>query len=145
MFLNFVRSQILSRLTTLWCFILILGGFYYRHNCYYHSFFPVSAITYNYIQINKACVFLQSWEFEVYQLIKTANCHIGLSYKIIETDLKKLFHEFCRILNWFCLLCHILHDKNTNYMQHFLIQIYSFQLILLTGACRKSQIWWSDT
>ena len=35
--------------------------------------------------------FLQSWKFEVYQLIKTANCHIDLSYKIIETDLKKLF------------------------------------------------------
>ena len=25
------------------------------------------------------------------------------------------FHEFCRILNWFCLLCHILRQKNINY------------------------------
>ena len=56
-----------------------------------------------------------------------------------------IFHEFCRILNWFCLFCHILRHKNINYRQHFLIQIYSFQLILLTGACRKSQIWWPGT
>ena len=58
--------------------------------------------------------FLQSWRFEVYQLTKTANCHIDLSYKIIETDLKNnsslsfpttrmlasILHEFCRNLNW---------------------------------------------
>ena len=37
----------------------------------------------------KPVFFLQSWKFEVYQLIKTANCHIDLSYKVIETDLKK--------------------------------------------------------
>ena len=30
-------------------------------------------------------------------------------------------------------------------MQNFLIQICSFQLILPTGAGRKSQILWSDT
>ena len=33
--------------------------------------------------------FVQSWKFEVYQLITTANCHPDLSYKIIDTDLKK--------------------------------------------------------
>ena len=38
----------------------------------------------------KPVFFLQSWKFEVYQLIKIANCHIDLSYKIIETDFKKI-------------------------------------------------------
>ena len=37
----------------------------------------------------KPTFFLQSWKLEVYQLNKTANCHIDLSYKIIETGLKK--------------------------------------------------------
>ena len=53
--------------------------------------------------------------------------------------LAPIFHEVCRILNWFCLLCHTLRHKNISYMQHFRVQTYSFQLILLTGACRKSQ------
>ena len=29
--------------------------------------------------------------------------------------LAPIFHEFCRILNWFCLLCKILRHKNINY------------------------------
>ena len=37
--------------------MLILGGFYYCHNSYCQSLFPISTITYNYIQINKASVF----------------------------------------------------------------------------------------
>ena len=57
------------------------------------------------------------------------NCHIALLYKIIDTDLKKImplwvfpqqtivpiFYDLCRILNWFCLLYHILRHKNINY------------------------------
>ena len=31
------------------------------------------------------------------------------------TMLVPIFHEFCRILNWFYLLCHILRHKNVNY------------------------------
>ena len=33
--------------------------------------------------------FLRFSKIEVYQLIKTANCYIDLSYKVVETDLKK--------------------------------------------------------
>ena len=29
--------------------------------------------------------------------------------------LAPIFHEFCRILNWLCLSCHILRHKNINY------------------------------
>ena len=29
--------------------------------------------------------------------------------------LAPIFHVFCRILNWFCLLCHIVRHKNINY------------------------------
>ena len=29
--------------------------------------------------------------------------------------LVQIFHEFCRILNWFCLLCQMLRHKNIKY------------------------------
>ena len=47
------------------------------------------------------------------------------------------------VLNWFQLMCHILSHRNINYAI-FLICIYSL-LILLTEACRKSQVLWSGT
>ena len=77
--------------------------------------------------------FLQSLK-----LIKTANCYIDLSYKIIEIDLKKIIpcyffpQQECQRQYltssaefWIdSVCCHILPHKNINYMQHFLIQIY---------------------
>ena len=120
------------------------GGFYYCHNCYYHSFFPVNTITYNYIQINKACFFydLEFLSFTNWSKLQTATLiyHTKLLRLISKNNfslsfsttrmLAPIFHGLCRILNWFCL-CHILRHKNINYMQHFLIQIYSFQLYSL--------------
>ena len=58
--------------------------------------------------------FLQSWKFEVYQLIKTPGCHIDLSYKIIETDvsanISQVLQNFKLILfvMSYTALCHIL-------------------------------------
>ena len=50
--------------------------------------------------------FIQSWKFEVYQLIKTANCNIDLSYKIIETDShnKNVNASISRVLQNFKLI-----------------------------------------
>ena len=46
-----------------------------------------------------------------------------------------IFHEFCRILNWFYLLCHILRHKNVNYAQ---VSYSNLQLPAYTN-CRSLQ------
>ena len=85
---------------------------------------------------------------------KKENCDIDLLYRIIETDLKKqclfkLSHNknvsanIPRVLQNFklILIFHVIHCVTKILtIKNFLIQIYSFQVILLTGACRKSQI-----
>ena len=39
--------------------------------------------------------------------------------------LASIFHEFCRSLDWFCLLCHIMRHKNINYakLSHSQLQL----------------------
>ena len=136
-----------------------MGGFSYFHNCYCHLFFPVSTIiiAYNYIQINKACIFsavLKSWGLPTDENCRLRHWFIIQNYwdwfkKIMPRFpttrmLVPVFHEFCRILNWFCLLLHVLRHKDINHAT-FSYSNLQFQLIVLTGACRKPQIWWSGT